>query len=745
MIDRAHGRARGRCPLAELGLQLVHLGPDLLADGLAQVVRLRGRETPDPFGDLHQLLLVDGHSIGGAEDGFQPIVLVPYAAWIALVARILRDVLHGTRPVQGHQRDEIVEQRGPDIPERFTHSARLELKHAFRVALGEHAVGGRIIQRDGLDVEVGMPFGPDDSHRAVDDVEVAQPEEVHLQKAKLLHVAHGHLRDHLGVAFLHERQVLGERTFGDDHPGGVDGVLADEALERPGHVHDLAHLLVAVVGRPQLALGVGQARIERDVEHFGHEFGDAIGLAVGHVHDPGGVANGLPGLDGAERGYLGHPIATVLVGHVVDDSLAAGHREVDVDVGHADAVGIEEPLEQQIVRDRVEVGDAQQVRHQRAGGRTTARPHRYAILLREADEIPHDEEVRREAHLLHHRQLGLEALPDGRCDLGTVAALQALLALLAQIGGFVVPLGHREVRDEHVVELDVHIAALGDLERCRHGLGMLGEGVQHLPLALEEELLRAEAHPILFGEPGTGLNAEQHVVRGGVGLAQVVDVVGGHQLEARLRSHLHQPRIDLGQLGDARLLHLEVDVLPAEHVHQALDLGFGGSHLTVLKRTGQPAAGAARETDEPFGMLAQDAVVHARLVVVALEEGHAAQLEQVAVALIVARKQCQVPALFVLPFFAKAVLHHIGLEPDDRLDARGPALQVELDDAGEDPVVGDGEGRHAQLRGPGDELLHLAGAVERGVVGMDVQMTEPSGRAYRLWLHLITHNGFGRN
>ncbi|MBB4941476.1 hypothetical protein FHR32_005853 [Streptosporangium album] len=67
--------------------------------------------------------------------------------------------------------------------------------------------------------------------------------------------------------------------------------------------------------------------------------------------------------------------------------------EVDVDVGHGDAVGVEEPLEDQAVRQRVEVGDAQRVRRQRAGRRTTAGSHPDAVVLRPHDEAGDHEEV----------------------------------------------------------------------------------------------------------------------------------------------------------------------------------------------------------------------------------------------------------------------------------------------------------------------------------------------------------------
>ena len=47
-----------------------------------------------------------------------------------------------------------------------------------------------------------------------------------------------------------------------------------------------------------------------------------------------------------------------LAAHVIDHLLAFAEAEVDVDVRHADALRVEEALEQQVVLQRIDVGDA---------------------------------------------------------------------------------------------------------------------------------------------------------------------------------------------------------------------------------------------------------------------------------------------------------------------------------------------------------------------------------------------------
>ena len=175
-------------------------------------------------------------------------------------------------------------------------------------------------------------------------------------------------------------QVVGERLVGDDHGGGVDAVLAAQALEPLGHVDDLLHVGLGLVHGPQLGRGlvavlVLRVRLEAGVQRRvaahherRHGLGDLVADGVGEPEHAGGVAHGGPSLDGGERDDLGDAVPAVLLGRVADHLVAEAGVEVHVDVGHGDAARVEEALEQQVVADGVEVGDAQAVGH-RAPGR----------------------------------------------------------------------------------------------------------------------------------------------------------------------------------------------------------------------------------------------------------------------------------------------------------------------------------------------------------------------------------------
>ena len=66
----------------------------------------------------------------------------------------------------------------------------------------------------------------------------------------------------------------------------------------------------------------------------------------------------------------------------------------------------------------------------------------------------------------------------------------------------------------------------------------------------------------------------------------------------------------------------------------------------------------------------------------------------------------------------------IDLAADDRLDPGGPALHVELHGAEHVAVVGDRHRRHPVLSGLGDQIVEADGAVEKGILGMEMKMDE---------------------
>jgi hypothetical protein len=211
---------------------------------------------------------------------------------------------HRPRPVQGDQGADVLEARGGQGPHEGPHGPALQLEHAHRVAPPEHLEGLLVVERDAVDVRPGAGGGGDQVERLLDHRQVAQAQEVHLEQAQVGDAVHLVLGDDGGVGDVAVRaglaldgQVLGERLAGDDHGGGVDAVLAAQALEAAGHVDDLLGLGVRLVQGPQLgghlvALFVpgqgvqagGQGGVAAHDQRR-HELGDAVADRVRVTED----------------------------------------------------------------------------------------------------------------------------------------------------------------------------------------------------------------------------------------------------------------------------------------------------------------------------------------------------------------------------------------------------------------------------------------------------------------------------
>ncbi len=237
-----------------------------------------------------------------------------------------------------------------------------------------------VVERHRVEVE-REALALEDLQGVVDHGDRLQAEEVHLEQAELLDHLHVPLGGDFVAVGLVERHELLDRARRDDDAGGVHRGVAGQPLEAAADLDE------------PLDLGVA-SRSRRPGCRWSAPPRPATWSCPGSAWRRGRPrANGSPRTRPTSRST---PFAAsvpkvmicatrsraVLLVDVLDHLAAAAHAEVDVDVGHADALGIEEALEQQVVAQRVDVGDAQRVGDQRAGGRAAPGPDRDAALAR---------------------------------------------------------------------------------------------------------------------------------------------------------------------------------------------------------------------------------------------------------------------------------------------------------------------------------------------------------------------------
>ena len=501
----------------------------------------------------------------------------------------------------------------------------------------------------------------------------------------------------------------------------MGGGVAGHALQLAGHVDHPVHLRVALVGVAQLGADL-QRLLQRHVQLKGHQLGDGIGLLVAHAQHPAHVPQHRAGGHRAEGDDLRHMIRAVALAHVVDHLAPALVVEVAVDVGHGDALRVQEALKQQVVLQGIDLGDAQRVGHDGARAAAAPRADPHAVGLGVVDEVPDDQEVVHVAHLLDHAQLVIEPVPRILVLLA-VEPTDAVLAQLTQVGGVVShALRQRELGQVGGGEVELHLTALGDLLGALDGLAEVGEGAQHLLLGLDVELVGVHAHAVLVLQRLARLDAHQHLLHLGILAGQIVAVVGAHQRDVHLPRQLDEPGQHLLLLGDAVILQLDEEVAPSEDVQIALGHGARVVLPPVQQQLGQVARQAGAHGDQALVVLLQQGIVHPRAVVVAPQPALAHQRGQVLIALLVLAQQNQVA---VVAGDAGLVVHvraDVHLAADHRMDALGLGRTVEVQHAVHHAVVGDGAGLHAQLLQPLHQRLDAARAVQQRIFRVQMQV-----------------------
>ena len=294
---------------------------------------------------------------------------------VAVLARAIgRDVGHRARAIERHQRDDVLETVGPHVDQRPPHALAFHLEHADHVAARQHLVTRGVVdrQRRQIDLDIALP---EQLYRDVEHGQRLQAEEVELHQPGRLdpfHVELGHR--HVGFGIAVERHQFAQRTVADHDAGGVGRGVARQPFEALGDVEGARDHRVLVAERLQLGFALDRLRQRHGCcRILRHQFGQLVDLAIGHLQHAADVAQHAARLQRSEGDDLRHLIAAVARLHVVDHLAAAVLAEVDVEVRHRDAFGIEEALEQQAETYRIEIGDGQRIGDQRTGAGAAAR------------------------------------------------------------------------------------------------------------------------------------------------------------------------------------------------------------------------------------------------------------------------------------------------------------------------------------------------------------------------------------
>ena len=746
-----------------------HLGL-LLAHRAAQHVRLAQRiARQDARGRLHLLLVHDqavrlvehllerfGHLGVDRRDLLQAV--------LAFGVVVVRVHIHRARTVQGDQRGDVVEVVRLEALEQGAHAVRIQLEHAQRVAARQQLVRPPVVERDLRVVDRLLAVGGDVLQRVADHREVGQAQEVHLHQAQRLARMVLERRRDRPVRALQQGRRVRDRLRAHDRGARMHTRLADQALDAHRLIGDALGVRVRLVQLAELTrLGVAlglrvEDVVQRHVLAAGGGRWQRLGDLLAHrelvAHDARRVLERLLRLDRAVDHALRDLVMPVLLTAVVDDLQPALRVEIHIDVRQAHTLGVEEPLEDQAMLQRVELRDAHRVRDHRTRRRTTPRADHDPMVLGPLDVIRHHQEVARELHLADHTALVIRLLEHMVGHVAVIAPLQALLYLPQEQRGLVPTLGARELRHERAVLVVVehHVAPLRHLQRVVTCLGQVTEQLPHLLGRPHVIALAIELEPPRLIKLGPRIDAQHRILRAGVLLVHVVRVVRGEQGRA-------EPFGDVEQVVRHAALDLEpmvhqfdVEVLLAVDV---LQFAGGAQRLVELPQAQarlHDARRAARPADHALAVRGEHVLVHARIAHhTALEVRHRRRFRQVDQALVTLRPQCQMgieattrhviaslrlgAPVHTRLVAARRLRRHIRFDAQDRLDALLDRLAPQLIRAMHVAMVRDADRRHAQVLGAPDQIRDLRSAVKQRIMRVVMQLNKVCGLSHKVQIY----------
>ena len=236
----------------------------LFAHGAAQDVCFAQRKAGQDGGRLHDLFLVQDHSVCIGQDRVQQRMdgfhgMVEPAAFDEFFrhTRVQR-----TRAVQGHEGDQVLHGLGRQAHNQTGHACTFQLEYALGVAGAEHVAHRLVFQRDVVQIHGFARRFLDEAHGVGHDGQGPQAQEVHLQEAQFLDLILVILRcDHTVLAdafaldaFVQlQRHQVDQRFRRNDDARRVGTRVAGQALDTLGNVDQVMDPFVCFVQGLQFA------------------------------------------------------------------------------------------------------------------------------------------------------------------------------------------------------------------------------------------------------------------------------------------------------------------------------------------------------------------------------------------------------------------------------------------------------------------------------------------------------------
>lgn len=457
-----------------------------------------------------------------------------------------------------------------------------------------------------------------------------------------------------------------------------------------------------------------------------NELGDGVAEAVGKSECAAGIANRGARRHGSEGDNLRDVVIAIASPDIVQDIVTAIVGEVHINIGHGNTLRIEEPFEEQVILNRIHVGDAGQVGDEATGSASSSGSYDDAFSFRPVDEVLNDQEVGGETGFLDDAEFVFHARAMLISDVCAEAFGKSRFAELSQIdfGRFVVR--HIEMRELCFAEPDSDVAAIGDSSCIFNGFGNVFEERCHVFRRTKREIEMAKREAIFVGDFFVVANAQENVLQVAVFGVDIVHVVCRDERNARFSRNL-----DESGIGDHLILIVAMRLEFEEEIAFSKNRFIAECRIASAlfaagdDKRGHFAGNRPRERDDSFVIFQEEFLVDAGFVVESLNVRLGNDFHEILVAGLCFGEEDEIGTPTV--FDRDATVHircHVDFRADNRLHVPFFRLDREFDRAIERGVVGESERGHAELLSAIKKRVDASGRREKAIVRVNVKVSE---------------------
>ena len=317
---------------------------------------------------------------------------------------------------------------------------------------------------------------------------VRKAEEVHLKKAKLLNLRTRILRRKRAFSRNFKRHELHEIIWRNHHATSVHAMATNRALKPHCEVNYLFCGRIRLIFLLQIRLIHDSVFELHMVAHhwIWYEFREPIRLSIRHIQDACHIAHSVLRHHLTKGHNVTHAAFAVLLCTIFNHLVAAVILNISIDIRHRNTVRVQEALEEQMVFERIEIGNVNCVRKQRTCRRTTTRSINNSLVFTPVNEVLNNQEVAVITHLVDRLEFVIDTLQNllrkQFANLWNRRLIRLLLRhitiTLSQaaehelIKVFLLSLAsiNRELRNKNTPEINRHVAALSNFFRIENRL-----------------------------------------------------------------------------------------------------------------------------------------------------------------------------------------------------------------------------------------------------------------------------------